>query len=355
MLCRLPIVAILCGCVWTVVAAEPTTKPANKPKSTAAKAEAPKANTEAKPASEVKSDAKARAAQSQFLRIVRDKAGVPTALETAVVRYTATEGRYAGVTVDLIGAVHVGEKNYYGKLNELFAKYDSLLYELVAPKGTKIPKGGRGGSAHPVGMMQEGMSEMLGLVHQMTEVDYTKKNFVHADMTPAEFSAKMDERGESWWTMAFQAMGQGIAQQAKRPDHHPEIEMLVALFDPNREVSLKRAMAKQFEDMEGVMDLFGGEEGSTIITERNKKAFEVLKKQLTKGKKNIGVFYGAGHLPDMHERLLADFGLKLVSTDWLTAWDMSGKKPAAEETPKVDDEKKSTDDKPPTKKKRRKN
>lgn len=299
----------------------------------------------AEPAEAAKA-APAQAGASQFIRIVRDKSDVPTAMQTAVAHYTATEGKYAGVKVDLIGAVHVGERDYYDRLNDLFTKYDVLLYELVAPKGTKIPKGETRRSGHPVGLMQEGMSEMLGLVHQMTQIDYTKKNFVHADMTPDEFAAKMDERGESWWTMAFRAMGQGIAMQAAKPNEHPEFEMLFALFDDHPELRLKRAMAKQFESMEGVMDAFGGEEGSTIITERNKKAFEVLKKQLNKGQQTIGVFYGAGHLPDMHERLLADFGLKLVGTDWLTAWDMSG---AAKPAP----EKKSAADQPPAKKKRK--
>lgn len=273
----------------------------------------------------------AQAEAGQYIRVVRDKSGTPTAMQTAVAHYAATDGKYAGVKVDLIGAVHVGERDYYAKLNDLFTHYDVLLYELVAPKGTKIPKGETRRSSHPVGMMQNGMSDMLGLVHQMTEIDYTKKNFVHADMTPDEFAAKMDERGESWWTMAFRAMGQGIAMQAAKPNEHPEFEMLLALFDDDRELRLKQAMAKQFESMEGVMDAFGGEEGSTIITERNKKAFEVLAKQLKKGKKSIGVFYGAGHLPDMNDRLIADFGLKLIGTDWVTAWDMTGAaKPAAE-------------------------
>ncbi len=327
---RVLLAAVLCFSTWAAyLAAKPPTKV--EPDDAPAKV------------------ARAKAEQSQFLRIVRDKAGNPTALQTAVARYTATEGRYAGVTVDLIGAVHVGERDYYGKLNELFTKYDALLYELVAPKGTKIPKGENRRTTHPVGLMQVGMSDMLGLVHQMTEVDYTKKNFVHADMTPDEFAAKMKERGESWWSMAFRAMGQGIAQQAARPNERPEFEMLAALFDKNPEQRMKRALATQFEDMEGVIDAFGGEDGSTIITERNKKALSVLEKQLKRGRKVVGVFYGAGHLPDMHDRLLGEFGLKLVTTDWLTAWDMSDAKPAAVEKPKPAEDPKPAAPKKPKK------
>ncbi len=303
------------------------------------------------PASAAKTSAVKKPEQgdpSLFLRVLRDKAGTPTAMQTAVVRYIGQGGKYDGVTVDLIGAVHVGEQTYYHELNELFTRYEALLYELVAPKGTKIPKGGGGRSGHPVGLLQHGMSDALGLVHQMNEVDYTKKNFIHADMTPDEFSKSMEKRGESWLGMAFRAMGQGIAAQSQGGGGS-EFEMLLAAFDKHPEVKLKRAFANQFQDMDAMLDAFGDEEGSTIITERNKKALEVLKKQLDKGKKNVAVFYGAAHLPDMHQRLLTEFGLKLATTQWLTAWDMSepdGKKPAAKEQggdkPKVEEKKPAT-------------
>ena len=49
------------------------------------------------------------------------------------------------VVVDLIGAVHVGEKAYYEALNKQFEDYDAVLYELVAPEGTRVPKGAKPG------------------------------------------------------------------------------------------------------------------------------------------------------------------------------------------------------------------
>jgi hypothetical protein len=52
----------------------------------------------------------------------------------------------------------------------------------------------------------------------------------------------------------------------------------------------------------------------------------VLKNQLAQGKKKIGIFYGAGHLSDMDTRLRKDFGLKPVSINWLTAWNLAAKK-----------------------------
>ena len=69
--------------------------------------------------------------------------------------------------------------------------------------------------------------------------------------------------------------------------------------------------------------MFDGPEGSTIITERNKKAFEVLSREIAKGRKKIAVFYGAGHLPDMQRRLEQDYQMQQTGTQWLSAWSLA--------------------------------
>ena len=66
-----------------------------------------------------------------------------------------------------------------------------------------------------------------------------------------------------------------------------------------------------------------GPEGSTIITERNKKALQVLDREIKNGKKKLAIFYGAGHLPDFEARLEKDFGLKRQNQRWLAAWKLT--------------------------------
>lgn len=294
---------------------------------------AAKSASEAKQPSTADGDGKKRDEDGpRFIRLRRDDQDRPLAMETAVVSYSGP--KYPGVVVDLVGAVHVGDKSYYSELNKLFESYDVLLYELVAPEGTKIPKEGRTeGNAHPIAALQNGMKSILELEHQLECVDYTKKNFVHADMSPAEFAKTMTNRGESFMQMFLRMMGHGMAQQAiaekKGGDSgSADMAILMALFSRDRARQLKIAMAQQFEDLEGQMAIFDGPDGSTIITERNKKAFEVLKAQLAEGKKKIGVFYGAGHLPDMEKRLADDFGLKRDKEQWIVAWTLEKAKPA---------------------------
>jgi len=257
----------------------------------------------------------------KFIRVQRDKRDRPISLETSVVTYRKQDSK---MHVDLIGAVHVGDQSYYDELNRRFRDYDVLLYELVAPEGVRVPKGG-GKSQHPVGQMQQGMKSMLELEYQLEKIDYHAKNFVHADMTPEEFSKSMKDRNESFLQIMFRMMGQASAQQSKGKGPS-DFDMLFALFAKDRARRLKQAMAVQFEDIEGQMKALQGPDGSTLITERNKKALAVLKKQIDGGKKKIGIFYGAGHFPDMSKRLTDDFGLSPVNEEWVRAWNMEKKK-----------------------------
>ena len=272
--------------------------------------------------SSVFADPAATATEQEFLRLRRDEADELVALETAIASYQgAATGKQ--VQIDLIGAVHIADKAYYDELNKAFESYDVVLYELVAPRDTTPTPGQR--SAHPVSFLQLTMKNVLSLQFQLDCIDYTKKNFVHADMTPEEFSDSMDQRGESMMQMFLRMFGQSIAMQARDPERSGDAQLLSALFDKpeRRALRLKQIMAEQFEDIDAATAVLDGPEGSTIVTERNKAALRVLKQQLEAGHARIAIFYGAAHLADMQERLATDFQLKRSGTKWLTAWDLA--------------------------------
>jgi hypothetical protein len=263
-----------------------------------------------------------------WVRLEYDDAGQLVGMQTAVVRYTnaSLKTRNANpVDVDLIGAVHIGDAAYYQKLNEHFKQYDALLFELVAPEGTVVERGRGTSNAHPLGAMQNGIKNLLELDHQLEKVDYTRANFVHADMSPEEFMKSMKDRKESFLQMYFRLLGQAMAHQSEMQakGESVDFDLLAALFATDRPRKLKIVLAKQLSEMESLMVSFGGDQGSTIISERNKKALDVLKQQLGAGKKRIGIFYGAGHLNDMDERLRKDFELEPTAITWLTAWNLA--------------------------------
>jgi hypothetical protein len=271
-----------------------------------------------------------REAAGRFMRIRKDAKGRELALETSVTRYEMLDKDNNLVTVDLIGAVHVGEKEYYDALNKRFEQYESMLYELVAPEGTVIPKGGGrrdGVPTNPIALMQKGMQTSLALEFQLEHIDYTKKNFTHADMTPEEFSESMVENDESLGGYAARAIGQSMAMQSAGRGGD-SMGMLMAMFSKNKELRLRRAFAKQIQDMEAGMIVFEGRDGSTIIDHRNRKCLKILKQEIESGKRNLAIFYGAGHLVSMEESLINDFGMKRGGQYWLEAWKLSnhGKK-----------------------------
>jgi hypothetical protein len=61
--------------------------------------------------------------------------------------------------------------------------------------------------------------------------------------------------------------------------------------------------------------------GSVIITERNNRALAVLDREVAKGRRNLGIFYGAAHLSLM-EADLERRGYHRTGERWLTAWDI---------------------------------
>ncbi len=267
-----------------------------------------------------------------------DERDRPLSLDTAIVEYV----RPAAVgpadrrplQVDLIAAVHVGSAGYYDTLDRLFADYDAVLYELVAPPNARPKPGAKPAGA--IGSAQQGLKQMLGLEFQLEAVDDAAANFVHAVLSPQEFDAAMKKRGESWWSMFMKLMKAGMAraEQAERDGRQPggDVsvgEMFGLLFGSGeaRQVKLRRIMAEQFTDMEALTAAFGGEQGSTLITDRNAAALRVLREQVAKGRRRIAIFYGAAHMEDFDRRLRADFGLQPRETVWLEAWDL--REPAA--------------------------
>ena len=301
---------------------------------------------EVKPASEL---------PKKFIRMTMnpERPRIPQSLDTSIIRFVPTDEKLAkaGVTVDLIGAIHLGDQAYFQKLDKSFKQYDALLYEMVAEKDETggapqrwedRDKPGTGTAEVPretsvseeksfeagmtvIGGMQLGAKDMLGLAFQLDGINSTAPNMVHADMSPEEFAQKMKDRGESFFTMFMQLFMQGLAQQrANKQGGASDVALLFAFFSSDRELALKRVLAKQFAEVD-ILDMLGGEKGSTIITERNLIALDVLSEQLAKGKKRIGIFYGAGHLGDMSRRLVSDFGMKFTGEKWVEAWNLRSK------------------------------
>lgn len=276
------------------------------------------------------------ASQTEFLRMTKTDSDKPKTLDTAVTTYRSQAA--GGVTVDLIGAVHIGEREYYEELNRRFDQYDVLLYELVAPENTVIPRGGKREGSNPIAMLQDSAKNLLGLQSQLELVDYTKAHFVRADMTPTQIANKMAERGDTAFTIALSTLADVMRQQnlatretAKRTDLEADEEL--SLFDLlGSPLKMKQVMAEQFVKTGSLDQSLGSSLNQMLVMDRNAEALRGLQKQIAAGKKKIGIFYGAAHMPDFEKHLTTDFGLQKVGQAWMVAWDLQrGPKDSASE------------------------
>jgi len=247
------------------------------------------------------------AGDSGFIRV--DEDAKAARLQTGITRYAKD-----GATVDLIGAVHIGDKTYYEALNQRFTKYEVVLFEMIGgeqinaapvPAADAAPR-----RPHPLAVLYGAIANGLALTGQVDHIDYTAKNFLHADLTAREFAEKQDERGESLFSFALQSKG-----GAKSPDTLRLAYGLLARRPDHLKLSIIHTLGAGDDQ---VAALAGD---NVVIGDRNVRCLEVLSRELAAGRKNVGIFYGAAHFPDMERRLLEQ-GFTRTDHQWLTAWNV---------------------------------
>ena len=261
--------------------------------------------------------------EPELLRVNRDDAGMPLALQTPILQMRPSRGSDlpADLEVDLVGAIHIADIRYFDELNARFRDYDTVLYELVAPEGTRVPLGGVEGGGI-LSSIQGGLGGLLGLSFQLNHIDYTQPNLIHSDLSPEEISASMAARGESAASLIARLLSISLSEYSKDPVGASSLGLIAAFFSPDRERMLKAQLAPMLLDMETATAAFEGEDGSTLVGERNKRAVSDLGERIASGDRRIAIFYGAAHLGGIEELIEQDFGMQRAGIVWVDAWDL---------------------------------
>lgn len=266
-----------------------------------------------------------------IIRITTNPTSKAQRLEVPLLRYTKGAHYKDQIVVDFVGAVHLGEKQYYGDLNKRFTSYDAVLFELVSD-GTNLPEmGGQAGDSI-LGTVQRAFSNLLGLSFQLDEVNYRAKNFIHADLSPEELREAMTARGESLPQLLMKLIKLSTDPELKKALEAKGYKdggldgvnpLLILLRGPTQEdrIKIRRFMAQGLVGSDAMMKVLEGEKGFSLITDRNSEVMAVLNRETALGKRRVAIFYGVGHLPDLHKRL-TEQGYKLAKVEWLNAWNM---------------------------------
>jgi hypothetical protein len=242
-------------------------------------------------------------------------------LDTAITTY-----RKGDVELRLFGAVHIADAKCYQELNDRFTACDALLYELVADPSVR-PRRDQDRGFDPVRLLQQGLRNSVELAFQLDEIDYQAPNFVHADMTPEQFAASMAERGESLLTILGNMLLAGATapradadgDSGEVPAPAPRFDLVRAFRSGEGRHLLRLTLAQQLEAMEALS--IGGPAGSTLLEGRNEVCLQVLQQELARGRRRLGIYYGAAHLPHLERRLCGDLGFTKVGHEWVVAWD----------------------------------
>jgi hypothetical protein len=256
-------------------------------------------------------------ATSPFLRYV--VTAKEDHLDTPIVHLKANNG----TLIDLVGAIHVGDRAYYQQLQKRLDAYPKLLFELVKPADVDVAEldPERGG----VSGLQRAIKDLLALESQLDAIDYRRKHFVHADIAPD----RLLELFAQHWQGMLAALVQMAVQDAARPvyqDGTPRfggIGLLLALTAPDRPRELKRVLARELTESGIDLLTLGGNSGlgAALIGERNAVAVAVAQRTLAQGHRRLGIFYGAAHLPDLEWRL-HKLGFRRVGVEWVRAWEL---------------------------------
>lgn len=276
------------------------------------------------PAAEEPTPAKAPHPPKEPTKFIRFVEGTESdSLETAVVSYESPQK----AKVDLVGAIHIADKAYFDALNVRFKSYDAVLYELVGPAFEERNKPEAKQEAQKmqwIGQLQGMMRDTLKLHGQLEGIDYTAKNFVHADMDMSQFTQTQGRKQESFLSLYFKAAQAQKEVNEKRgvnSDAAGLVMLLKILTMKDSSLELKRMIAQEFESVEDIMAGIETGDGTVLVGERNKVALGVMDKEIAAGKKHLAIFYGAAHLGDMEERLIKK-GFKRTKVEWLKAWDL---------------------------------
>lgn len=276
-------------------------------------------------------------------------------LQIALRRFSPQHGR--GPSLWLVGVSHIGEASYYQTLQQLLETNRVVLFE-----GVGLKTSGDGGRSRASGpgksvsrpsaqdplrrdaldhSLQGTLARSLGLVFQLTAIDYSRPHFRNSDLTradlerlisgpepekPASKQASIDHssnEAEEQFAILMQAMEEGswLNSMAKFLlgfiESSPQMRGLARL-------AMIEMLGGVGGDFESLARVNPGIQGllEVLVQARNAKVMEDLSSWLRRRHPpaSIAIFYGAAHMKDFESRLRESFHYVAREEVWLTAF-----------------------------------
>ena len=245
-------------------------------------------------------------------------------LQIALRRLVPANGR--GPDVWLSGVSHLGESNYFARLQKHLETLPVVLYEGVGGKSKKQMRF----DPEEETSIQHTMASALGLVFQLSAMDYDRPQFRNSDLTVAQLQRLLTGgagagQGGGGGREFQQLMGVMDGSSVLGTLMHVGLKFIGA--NPKLRAMTKVMMIEMLGQLSGDMVQMKGMPPEiqrlleVIIQERNKVVLDELRKEMRalRPARAISIFYGAGHMADLEKRLRGELGYRPRSEIWLTA------------------------------------
>lgn len=258
-----------------------------------------------------------------YMRVSRPDTNT-IALQIALRRFVPSDGR--GPDVWLSGASHLGESNYFARLQRHLEAQPLVLYEGVGAKSKKQMRFDPEAEAS----IQHTMASALGLVFQLSAIDYDRPQFRNSDLSIAQLQRLLSGgagagQGGGGGREFQELMGVMDGSSVLGTLMHVGLKFIGA--NPKLRAMMKVVMIEMLGQLTGDMAQMKGMPPEiqrlleVIIQERNKVVLDDLRKEIRAPRpaRAVSIFYGAGHMADLEKRLRAELGYRPRSEIWLTA------------------------------------
>jgi hypothetical protein len=239
-------------------------------------------------------------------------------------------------SIHLVAVSHIGGSNYYAALQRHLAAHALVLFEGVGRAGSTGGSQNERPQAAPsdgksLSSLQSTMAESLGLVFQLEAIDYDRPNFRNCDLSVPQLRKLIEEQhtasGQSSAGSSFETLLQTM-QGGSLFDSLLQLGLRSLIASPKLQGLAKLALIDVLGQIQGdpaqikglppdMKQLF-----DVLLVRRNQKIVDDLKSEL--GSRNrhgsVAVFYGAGHMTDLEQRLRDELGCRPTGQTWLTAF-----------------------------------
>lgn len=206
--------------------------------------------------------------------------------------------------IDLVGAIHIAQADYYQRLQQRLDQSDLVLFEgVTARKSDGTPTGGENKGAY------KRLADSLGLVVQNSGIDYGRKSFRRCDFSLEEMVALLDReiaQGGAKGTAAADAKKEFVGIKSMLGGESLLTNLVIGLVSTSpllREHVLLMTVSSGLGNSEEKQ--LSPRLKQLILQDRNQHVAGELRKLLSSGRthRRISIFFGAAHLPDLERRL----------------------------------------------------